>query len=414
MPLNNPLNTEQAENALENSPVGGGTGVTPRYTERNADVIVSEWSELERADSNDVVYLADNETIQVTDSHFNLSGTALVGGRHKPGVRAGTLDVRTSGPGSASYVGAVRAFSSPGHVEGIIVNGPSWYPDRADEYSETHPTDVRSWPGYEHISKDGTTRSQRDDMRSSVFSRGINLRTGGTVRNCDVHGFTHAGVSVGTRHDKPEVSITRSKLHNCCMPGLGYPVNLYNGTIISEYNFYNAYRHSITGFGYPDCGYITRNDVHGPDAMLTPVDMHCLSENGSPGDLTAGKYLRVENCTFLAAERFETPGWYSRRGCPAVGIRGRPARGAEGYTTRNCHFAHDSEDDALDQRNVPRFTSWTRSNNDYSIENWSDGNGAPVDWTGAPVDDRSQGVERRRARSRAIAESLGRITAALS
>ncbi|ADJ14451.1 hypothetical protein HacjB3_05300 [Halalkalicoccus jeotgali B3] len=298
------------------------------------------------------------------------------------------------------------------------IDGPSWRPEMADGYRLLEQADVIDWPGYEPISRDGTTLSERDDMRSEVFSRGLNARVDGTVRNIEARGFTHAALSFGSRNHTPDVTVSRSMLHNCAVPGYGYGINLYNGTVTSELNYYDATRHAITGFGHPDCGYTCRGDLFGPNAMLTPIDMHNLDENGGEdGDLTAGKFLNTYECTFLARERFATPGWYSRSGCPAIGIRGHPAPGAPGYDTRDCQFVHFEEGDALDQRNVSFPTGWRRSGNEFGgLENWSEGKGAPVNWTGtspAPSVDRTSGVEKRRASAQAGARCLGAVEAAM-
>ena len=403
-----------AQRSLERSVVGGGKSVSPTLTEDDADVVVSETSEFLRADRNDVVYLADGETVQVTDEAFNVAGTKLIGGRHKPGVTPGTVDVRSAGPDSAAYRGAIRANSgSRWHVEGIRILGPMWDKSKAGNYyrNPMRPLPVEQWPGFGEINKDRMTRSQRDAFRSKNMSRGINAYVSGSVRNIEAAGFLHAAVSFGAKSYRPNVRVTNSYIHNCATPGYGYAINHFNGNLLSQHNYFDATRHAITGFGWPTCEYTTREDVYGPNWMLTPVDMHNLAENQQSG-LTAGKRLDVERCTFLTSTQPRTPTWYSAGNCAAVGIRGHPAKGAPGYSTVDCQFVHDRESRALAQRNVSFPTGWRRSGNEYGgIANWSDRKGAPVDWSVPEEEDR--GVAQRRARSRSASENLGRIEAAL-
>ena len=376
-------NPDAAQRSLEQSVIGGGSSVEPSLTRSDADVVVSETSEFLRADRNDVVYLADDEVVQVSDEAFNVEGTKLIGGRHKEGVEPGTVDVRSAGPNSASYRGAIRANSgSRWHVEGIKILGPLWDESKADDYYDSllEPKPVDKWPGYAGINKDRMDRSERDAFRKSNMSRGINAYVSGSVKNIEAAGFLHAAVSFGAKSYTPTVRVEESFLHNCPVPGYGYAVNHFNGDLLSERNFYDATRHAITGFGWPDCEFTTRKDIYGVNWMLTPVDMHNLAENKQSG-LTAGKRLDVENCTFLTDSQPRTPTWYSSGNCAAVGIRGHPASGAPGYSTVDCQFVHSSESRALAQRNVSFPTGWSRSGNEYGGPgNWSGGKGAPIDW----------------------------------
>lgn len=400
--------------AAQTSPLAGGQTYTPEYTREDADVIVSESSEWGRADRNGVVYIADGETVDVSGlGNFDLDGTVVCGGRHKPNTEPGMVVDNEGGPGSASYDGIFRAENQAGHVEGIRIRGPTWYPERAGRYEQESPSDARCWPGYHHIEKSGT-RSERDEKRSAVFGRGVYLwPAGSTVRNCDIHGFIHAGVSVGAAQRVPEnIEITHNQIHNCCTPGLGYPINIYNGYVLSKWNYFNAYRHSITGFGHPTCGYISRYDVHGPDALLSPVDMHNLAENGgSSGDLTAGDYVHVDRSTFLGEYRFETPGWYSKDDQPAIGIRGTPEDGI--YVMRS-QFMQPGADDAFMEVNVSGFDRWHTQNNEFGEENWTADQGVGIDFDdvdggeqgGSVPHDRHEAIE---AQARALARHLQRL-----
>lgn len=407
---------EAAEQALLDSRIGGGSAVSPRYTESDADVIVSETSEFRRADDNDIVYIADGETVQVSSEPFDISGTKLIGGRHKDGVEPGTVDVRTGGPDSAAYRGAIRANSGGSwHAEGFKIRGPLWDSSKESDYYnnllEQNP--VSEWPGFGEINKDKMNRSERDAFRKRYLSRGINAYVSGSARNLDIGGFLHAGISIGAKSYKPDVTVKNSALHNCATPGYGYGVNHFNGELLSEQNFYDANRRSITGFGWKDCEYTTREDLFGPNQLLAPVDMHNLAENKQTG-LDAGKRLDCERCTFVTATRVDTPTWYSGGKSPGMKVRGHPHSGAPGYTTRDCEFAHSKESDALSQVNVSFPTGWKRSGNSYS--ELHDEKGVPIDWEAEPepvVIDDGEGAAQRRARAKSTSQNLGRVEEAL-
>ena len=412
-----PFADADVQYAARTTELAGGETYSPKFTRADADVVVSEPSEFARADRNDVVYIADETRVDVTGlDQFSLDGTVVCGGRHKPNTEPGMVVDTEGGPGSISYRGIFNARDTAGHIEGIRIRGPSWYPERAGRYEKDAPSDARCWPGYHHIEKTGT-RQERDEKRSAIFGRGISVWPSGcTIRNCDIHGFVHAGVSVGAASRVPEdIQITQNQIHNCATPGLGYPINIYNGYVLSKWNYFNAYRHSITGFGHPTCGYISRRDVHGPDALLTPIDMHNLAENGgSSGDLTAGDYVHVDRSTVLASHRFETPTWYSKSEQPAIGIRGTPE---DGIYVSNSQFMQESKDEAFREVNVSGFDRWHWNGNEFGKDNWTQENGVGMDFESgagsggggsvpAALRDRT---EAQRARARALIDHLERI-----
>lgn len=415
-----PYTDEIVQRAAENTPLAGKESFTPEYTEDDADIIVSEPSEFARADRHNVVYIADGERIDVTGlDPFDLSNTVVAGGRHKPNTEPGMVVDTEGGPGSVSYRGIFQAENGPGHVHGIRLRGASWYPERAGEYEMVAPSDARCWPGYHHIpggpddEEVTNTRKERDKLRDAVFGRGISLwHSGSTVRNCDIHGFIHAGVSVGARTRVPtNVEITQNQIHNCCTSGLGYPINVYNGEVLSKWNYFNAYRHSITGFGYPTCAYTSRYDVFGPDALLSPIDMHQLGENVTGGGAVAGKYVHVDHSTILASHRFETPGWYSKKTQPAIGIRGYAE---DGIYVSNNQFMQDSQSAAMMHINVSdKFRDWHFNSNQYGKENWTIDSGVGIDFASVPpiqsLDDTSR--DARRAKARALSQHLKRLSA---
>lgn len=125
------------------------------------------------------------------------------------------------------------------------------------------------------------------------------------IDNCEVFGWTNAGFLLGSQEVPTQSWIHHNQLHHNRMHTLGYPFELYNGTALIEWNYFNANRHSITAFGYATNGYEARFNLVGPDAVQHAFDMHSLCENldrlscsSTPRKL-AGKVCNVHHNVFV-------------------------------------------------------------------------------------------------------------------
>lgn len=370
--------------------VGGGQSYDNLHTPDDAEVVVSTEDEIKSLGEDTTAYIEDGAVIDLS-SPFNASNRTVLGGRGRPGVHAGMI--RKTTVDESTGTGIIRMNDGPGKLEGIRVQGPSWYPERAAEYREKDPKNALALPGYEDTPgpEEEPDAGARVDDRNAVFSRGINMYAGDCeLRNIEVRGFTHSCVSSGAAGITPDNTVTDSHLHNTCMAGYGYPLNLFNGTVISKRNYYNAYRHATTGFGYSESGYRLENDIIGPDCLLTAIDMHNLEENHS-GGLTAGGFMEAVDCTWLPKYRMEAPGWYNSTETSVMHSRGYAAL-ENGYKTIRVKSVQEPREAACIRSNVEdgeTWQDWVFENNEWGVERWSD------DAVGAPVDleQTGEGVE---------------------
>lgn len=142
-----------------------------------------------------------------------------------------------------------------------------------------------------------------DDVED-FSSLGFNLQ-GQTaiVDHCEVAGWTFAGIALGTEATRTQGWIHHNEMHHNQMDHLGYPMELYNGLHLIEWNYFDHNRHSIAGFGYPTIGYEARFNTIGSNAILHAFDMHHLSENleeleGKQIGMAAGSFVNIHHNVF--------------------------------------------------------------------------------------------------------------------
>lgn len=124
------------------------------------------------------------------------------------------------------------------------------------------------------------------------------------VDHCEVLGWTFAGIALGTRTQQTRGWIHHNSMHHNQMNHLGYPMELYNGLHLIEWNYFDYNRHSIAGFGREGNGYEARFNVVGSHAIQHAFDMHNLGENldyltpRSGRGRTAGQFVNVHHNVF--------------------------------------------------------------------------------------------------------------------
>ncbi|MFC7193177.1 hypothetical protein ACFQL7_27600 [Halocatena marina] len=145
---------------------------------------------------------------------------------------------------------------------------------------------------------------------SAYYSAGFRLAPKKVlIDNCEVVGWTNAGFLLGSKQVQTTSWLHHNQMHHNRMHTLGYPFELYNGTALIEWNYFNANRHSITAFGSPTSGYEARFNLVGSDAVHHAFDMHALCENrdammcGSTGRDLAGKFCNIHHNVFLLTHR---------------------------------------------------------------------------------------------------------------
>lgn len=139
------------------------------------------------------------------------------------------------------------------------------------------------------------------------------------VDHCEVMGWTNAAFVPGTDETATQGWFHHNEMHHNQMAHLGYPMDLYNGEHLIEWNYFDHNRHSIAGFGYPTNGYEARFNVVGPNANhphFFSFDMHNLGENLDSGPMRnsriAGKYVNVHHNVFEQGQH------------PAISLSGVP------------------------------------------------------------------------------------------
>lgn len=123
------------------------------------------------------------------------------------------------------------------------------------------------------------------------------------VDNCEMFGWTFAAIAVGTNDTPTQGWIHHNTFRDNQMNHLGYPMELFNGLSLVEWNYFSKYRHAIAGFGYKTNGYEARFNVVGPTGGAPNAfafDMHRLGEqdNFPDGNMTGGKYVNVHHNVF--------------------------------------------------------------------------------------------------------------------
>ena len=118
------------------------------------------------------------------------------------------------------------------------------------------------------------------------------------VDNCEVFGWTAAGFIPGTKETPTQGWFHHNSMHHNQMEHLGYPMDLQNGLHLIEWNYFDANRHSIAGFGHPENGYEARFNVVGPQSMSHAFDMHYLGENMGTNNKVAGKFVNIHHNVF--------------------------------------------------------------------------------------------------------------------
>jgi hypothetical protein len=149
-------------------------------------------------------------------------------------------------------------------------------------------------------------------------SEGITTKFDGLeVDNCEITGWSHAGIHLS---DGVDHHIHHNYIHHCQMNGLGYGVcHGYGDRAVSltEYNIFDANRHSIAGTGKPGNAYIARHNVELGVSLSHCFDMHGGSDRRD-GTSIAGDRVTIHNNTFRAPIR-------------AIAIRGVPQEPSEIY-----------------------------------------------------------------------------------
>lgn len=170
---------------------------------------------------------------------------------------------------------------------------------------------------------------------------GVTAKKGSEVDNNEISGWPYAAVFA-----RGDPYIHDNYIHHNTWEGLGYGVAIPEGRHmpVIESNEFNYNRHSISGAGGSEVGFIARYNVVGEDWVGSQFDMH--GTEGMEG--IAGKRIVIRQNTFKATRAVEAKTRNPGREYPAIDIRGTPTEGA--YIQHNW-FYHEDPESALRQPN---------------------------------------------------------------
>ena len=168
---------------------------------------------------------------------------------------------------------------------------------------------------------------------------GVTAMAGTEVDNNEISGWPYAAIFA-----RGDPYIHDNYIHHNTWEGLGYGIAIPAGKHmpVIESNEFNYNRHSITGAGGSEVGFIARYNVVGEDWVGSQFDMH--GTEGMEG--IAGKRIVIQRNTFKATRSVEAKTRGPGQDHPAIDIRGTPTEGA--YVQHNW-FYHDTPESALRQ-----------------------------------------------------------------
>jgi hypothetical protein len=118
------------------------------------------------------------------------------------------------------------------------------------------------------------------------------------VDNCEISGFSHAGVHLLTAQGH---HIHHNHIHHCQYQALGYGVCHNTASSLLEYNLFNWNRHSIAGTGRPGNSYVARHNLELGVSLSHCFDMHG-GRDRKDGTNIAGTSIEIYNNTFRARQ----------------------------------------------------------------------------------------------------------------
>ncbi|WP_185955145.1 right-handed parallel beta-helix repeat-containing protein [Solitalea koreensis] len=267
-------------------------------------------SALGKATSGQIVYVADNAKIDLTNTAtISLkAGVKLYSGRGKNGALGGLV-----------YTNSLTKtmFKTAGtnvNINGLRIQGPS-------------------------------TTTASVTINYSMIGVLVN-HDGALIENVEVFGFPYAGIKFqGNKTGR----VTKSYIHHNQRAGLGYGIVLDKGFALIDYNYFDYNRHAIAGGGASGTSFEAAFNT-----VLEHATEHSFDMHGSEGDYkgVGGTSINVHDNTFYM-------GQYR-----AVTIRATPEKE---LIIKNNKFIHKSQDPAILLFSSGSWGSTTISGNTYGI-----------------------------------------------
>lgn len=278
----------------DSSPLGGGAGYDGIVTE--GDFFVTTLKELQtalgQATAGQVIFIPSGVQIDLTGRPITVpAGVTLASDRG-----AVQSDGRIST--GAMLFTSVRQkeavlLSEGARFCGITLVGPD---------TERHMT---------HLQRglNDAGNKYTDYYYKLPLTRGVSVTgKGAEVDNCEIAGFSEAGVYLGGYTD---IRVHHSWIHHNQRNGFGYGIVLYGQTYVEVYrNLFNFDRHAIAADGSANSGYTAHDNAHLGTAIYHIFDAHGGADRGD-GTQIACERIDMYNNVFLSDK---IP--YKKRGIP--------------------------------------------------------------------------------------------------
>lgn len=251
--------------SLADTEIGGRDGYDRTVSPVDADITVSTANELleafDDAASGDIVYVDDDAEIDLTGRRITVpAGITLASGRGRGGKEGGliTCNQRTAR--------VLQIYDDDVRITGLRFRGSAigYYDPSGDTWSHNS----------------------------------LALRAYGSceIDNCELYGWTHAGIGIGddgADSYSSDAHVHHCSIHDNMMTGLGYGIVVYRGEPLIEYNYFNGNRHSLAADGASGCNYEARYNIQGPEGLIFGFEMH--SPGGDRIDIHHNTFQYVEN-----------------------------------------------------------------------------------------------------------------------
>lgn len=278
----------------DGSPLGGGAGYDGIIT--SGDFTVSTVDELQsalkQAKAGQTVFIPANVQIDLTGRPITVpSGVTLASDRgavqRDGSISAGAMLFTTVRQKEAVFLSENARFC------GITLVGPD---------TERHMT---------HLQRglNDAGNKYTDYYYKLMLTCGVSVTgNGAEVDNCEISGFSEAGVHIGGYVD---IIVHHNWIHHNQRNGFGYGVVIGGQSYAEVYrNLFNFDRHAIAADGSPKSGYSAHDNAHLGTAIYHIFDAHGGADRGD-GTQIACERIDMYNNVFLS-DRIP----YKKRGTP--------------------------------------------------------------------------------------------------
>lgn len=343
---------EAIKDALSLSPVAGGQAYqryleladpSHRVTEADCDVTVRTTEAFLEAVSGTEprkIWVPGNAAINFAGETFRATNKVIASDKGIGGSNGALLYTTDKGIDSPAYNGGgIRGgfmhLDGSSRLHGIRLRGAS----HSEHPNPAHPGYIEYRPpeGYNHY-----------------HSRGINIHSSDVlIDNCEIYGWASAAIHIGSQSTHYSPTIEYNYIHDNFMTSAGYGVDVTRGRPIVRFNYFNAHRHAVDGFGFHDSSFHIEGNVFGPAVSSHAIDMHGLHNNMSSSSLStnpsstqwrgqAGGKMVVRHNSFYFTNITPDANYDSGKHTWCVSIRGVPSPrpNGEGIIIENNRMMH--------------------------------------------------------------------------